>query len=137
MKPIKTFNIFGDPIEVLVNAEMSNGASTVLIQSVRPGGGPPPHSHTNEDETFVVLDGDFELFGNGQWHPIAAGEPAFGPRGVIHTFRNSGTTRGRILVFAAPAGFENYLEEISLYSPATDLAKILQISERYGVTFHL
>jgi quercetin dioxygenase-like cupin family protein len=137
MKPIKTFSVFGDPVDVLVNGEMSNGASSVIVETVVPGGGPPPHSHAKEDETFIALEGDFEFFGDGQWHPVAKGEPVFGPRGVVHTFRNAGTTWGRMLIFIAPAGLESYLEEISPYSPATDMPKILEISERFGLTFFL
>jgi hypothetical protein len=34
-------------------------------------------------------------------------------------------------------GFERYLEAISPYSPATDMPKILEISEKFGITFHL
>jgi uncharacterized cupin superfamily protein len=26
-----------------------------------PGGGPPPHIHANEDESFYVLDGTFDI----------------------------------------------------------------------------
>jgi hypothetical protein len=43
------------------------------------------------------------------------------------TFRNSEKT----------IGFEKYLEEIGSYSPATDMAKIIEISNRYGITFYL
>jgi quercetin dioxygenase-like cupin family protein len=137
MKPIKTFSVFGDPVDVLVNGEMSNGASSVIVETVAPGGGPPPHSHAKEDGTFIALEGDFEFFGEGQWYPVAKGEPVFGPRGVVHTFRNAGTIWGRMLIFIAPAGLESYLEEISPYSPATDMPKIFEISERFGLTFFL
>ena len=136
MPPIKTFKVFGEPVDVLVNAATSNGVSAVTIQHVPPGGGPPPHSHTHEDETFYNLEGDFEFLHEGEWHPLGVGETVFGPRGSIHTFRNAGKTIGRILVFITPAGLEDYLEEISFYSPATDMPKILEISKRFGVTFY-
>ena len=71
------------------------------------------------------------LFGGG------GGYYAYGPRGGTHTFRNAGKTPGRLLVFITPAGFENYLEEISPYSPITGLAKIIEISNRYGIKFQL
>jgi mannose-6-phosphate isomerase-like protein (cupin superfamily) len=136
MPPIKTFKVFGEPVDVLVNASSSGGVCATTIQHVPPGGGPPPHSHLHEDETFYVLEGDFEFLREGEWHPLAVGETVFGGRRSIHTFRNVGGTPGRILVFITPAGFEDYLEEISPYSPATDMPKILEISERFGVTFH-
>src|SRR6266700_2841077 len=118
MPSIKTFAVFGDRVDVFVDSSMSNGLYSTLVQEVHPGGGPPPHSHTKEDETFVVLDGDFEFLMDGKWQPLVPGEAAYARRGSIHTFRNSGKAIGR-------------------YSPATDMPKIIEISNRYGITFYL
>ena len=63
------------------------------------GGGPPPHSHSREDETFTVLEGDFEILAHGHWQKLPVGEICFAPRGSIHTFRNVGSTTGKIAVF--------------------------------------
>jgi mannose-6-phosphate isomerase-like protein (cupin superfamily) len=137
MSSIKTFAVFADRVDVFVDSSMSNGLSSTLVQEVHPGGGPPPHSHTKEDETFVVLDGDFELLMDGQWHPLVSGEAAYARRGSIHTFRNSGTTIGHLMIVVTPGGFEKYLQEIGGYSPVTDMPKIIEISNRYGITFYL
>jgi mannose-6-phosphate isomerase-like protein (cupin superfamily) len=137
MAPVKSFIVFGDSVDVIVDGSMSGGSSAVICQHNSPGDGPPPHMHTREDETFLVLEGDFELLVEGQWESMPRGEPIFAPRGHIHTFRNSGSTTGRLCVFISPAGFEDYLEELSLYSPATDMPKILEISERYGISLYL
>ncbi len=137
MKFAKSLRVFGDPVDFLVTAPMSQGTASVLIHTAEPGGGPPPHMHTKEDETFTVLEGEFELLIDGTWVKLPVGEVAFAPRGNVHSFRNSGTTTGKILTFVSPGGFENYLEEIGPLSPATDMAKILEISARYGITFHL
>jgi hypothetical protein len=67
----------------------------------------------------------------------AKGEPIFAPRGNIHTYRNTGSISGKLCVFISPAGFEDYLEELSPYSPATDMPKILEISGRHGISFYL
>jgi hypothetical protein len=69
--------------------------------------------------------------------PARSGEAAYARRGSTHTFRNSGKTIGRIMVIVTPGGFEKYLQEIGIYSPATDMPKIIEISNRYGITFHL
>jgi len=137
MSPIRTFHVFGERIDVVVDFATSNGASATIIQHVPAGGGPPPHSHTKEDETFTILEGEFEVLKDGNWQPVAKGEAAYGPRGLVHTFRNTGTSPGRVLIFITPAGFENYLEAISPLSPATDMPKILEISSKYGITFHM
>jgi hypothetical protein len=46
-----------------------------------------------------------------------------------------GATPGKMLVFVTPSGMEKYLEEISSLSMPADLAKLLAISERYGISF--
>ena len=65
MAPIKSFVVFGDSVDVIVDGSMSGGSSAVIRQYHMPGDGPPPHMHTREDETFLVLEGDFELLVEG------------------------------------------------------------------------
>ena len=72
---------------------------------------------------------------DGAWVKLAPGDYAYGPRGKVHTFRNSGTADGEILVTVTPGGFENYLEEISVLSIPQDMAQLRAISARYGITF--
>jgi hypothetical protein len=84
-----------------------------------------------------VIDGEFEALRDGKWQRLAMGEALFSSRGSIHTFRNVGTTMGRVMVFVTPGGFESYLEEISLCSPATEMPKILEISDKYGIKFYM
>ena len=97
MSAVKTLDVFGEKVEVYVTGEMTGGSVAVCVQVTAPGGGPPPHMHTREDETFCVLEGSFELLDHGTWRPLTVGVPAFAPRNVVHTFRNSGTTTGRIV----------------------------------------
>jgi hypothetical protein len=59
------FNIFGDSVELLVLSRQTNGAFSIGRQTSKPGGGPPPHFHQNEDEVFSVVTGRFEIF-NGE-----------------------------------------------------------------------
>jgi quercetin dioxygenase-like cupin family protein len=135
VNPVKTFPVFGEPVEVLVSGEMTGGLSATLTQTSPPGGGPPPHSHAREDETFFVLEGEYELLQDGAWNRIPPGRAMHAKRGGVHTFRNEGTTTGKMLVFVTPAGMEKYLEEISVLSMPQDMAQLLAISERYGITF--
>lgn len=135
MNAIKTFRVFGEPVEVLVSGEMTGGLSATITQMSPPGGGPPPHHHTREDEVFVVMEGDYELLQDGQWHKVGPGRAVHGKRGSVHTFRNVGKTEGKMLIFITPAGLENYLEEISVLSIPQDMPRLLEISDRYGVVF--
>jgi len=135
LNPVKTFKVFGEPIDILTTGEMTGGRSATLTQSSPPGGGPPPHSHLNEDETFFVLEGDYEFLENAEWRKVAHGEAVHAMRGSVHTFRNVGTNTGKVLIFVVPGGFEKYLEEISPLSIPEDMQQVLAISERYGISF--
>ena len=60
-RPSKTGRSFWGPADAytfLVTGEESNGAYFAMEAIVPPGGGPPPHIHTLEDETFYVLEGE-------------------------------------------------------------------------------
>ena len=135
MKPLKSFTVLGEPVEVLVDGQMTNGAFSVITQTSPPGGGPPPHSHANEDEIFTAIDGDFELFDGTAWHPLPQGSTTRALRGGVHSFRNSSGRHAKMQVIISPAGFEEYLEEISPLALPQDLDKLLQISAEYGITF--
>ena len=135
MNALKTFKVFGEPVEVLIPGEATGGLSTTLTQTSPPGGGPPPHSHTHEDETFYVLEGEYEFLEDGQWHKAEQGRAVLAKRGSVHTFRNVGNSTGKMLVFLTPAGLEKYLEEISSLSMPHDAAQLMAISERYGTDF--
>lgn len=132
---VRSFAVFGEPVEILVSGEMTGGLSTTLVQTSPPGGGPPPHVHLNEDETFYVVEGEFELLKDGEWVKCPAGSSCHAMRGSVHTFRNSGKTEGKMLVFASPAGLDRYLEEISVLQMPQDAPKLIEVSERYGISF--
>ena len=131
----KSFKVFGEPVSILVTGEMSGGRVAVVTQVSPRGGGPPPHVHTREDETFTVLDGEFEIFDGLVWHPLHAGDSYFAERGKAHTFRSVGPKDGTIHVVVSPAGMDEYLEHISRLSIPQDLPELTRISEEFGVSF--
>jgi quercetin dioxygenase-like cupin family protein len=135
MTAIKSFPVLGDHVDMLVTQDMTGGASATLIETSPPGGGPPPHKHENEDETFFVVEGEYEFLVDGQWIKASAGDSFYRARGTVHTFRNCGTTTGKILIFVTPGGFQSYLEEISPLSVPADMARLIEISGRYGISF--
>ena len=134
MKPLKTLNVLGETMEILVDGTMTGGASAVVVQTSPPGGGPPPHSHSREDEFFTALEGDFELLSDGQWIKATIGQPIFAPRGQVHTFRNVGTASGKIHIVLAPAGLEQFFEKLAGLKVPDDMPRILELFAEYGLT---
>lgn len=48
----------------------------------------PLHVHRTMTETFTVLEGRLDVYLNGNWHPVRAGQTFSVAPGHIHTIRN-------------------------------------------------
>lgn len=135
MPPIKTFHVFGDPVDVLTAASQTNRTMSAITQTCQPGGGPPPHWHDREDEFFMVLEGQFEIFNGTTWTTLKESETAFALRGQVHTFRNNGDTVAKILCVSTPGQLDEYLEAISPIVMPQDAPRLFEISDDFGIHF--
>jgi quercetin dioxygenase-like cupin family protein len=110
---------------------------------VGPGGGSPPHVHSREDETFYVVEGEFEFLVAGAPIRLKAGEHLFAPRDVPHNFRNVGSEPGKMIITATPAGLENFFSEIGTKLSSRDdapvppspddIARLVATAPKYGL----
>ena len=110
----------------------------MIVETAPPGGGPPPHIHSREDETLIVLDGQLEILADDVWTPLPIGEIAFLKRGALHTFRNSGTQPGRIPASFFPSGFEQFFPKFARGLTPENLAEHLKdAGDHVGFSFLL
>jgi quercetin dioxygenase-like cupin family protein len=134
--------IVGDTMTFKATGESTGGSLVLLENLTTPGGGPPPHIHTHEDEFFYVLDGTFEIRIGDEVHDLGPGGFAHVRRGTVHNFRNTADTPSRILVGFTPSGMEGFFRESG--RPATDdgpappldedeIARTMVAGEKYGV----
>lgn len=72
---------------------------------------PPRHIHHREDEAWFILDGQMTLHVGDEVLVATPGSFAFAPRGIPHAFTVD-IEPTRVLVFAAPAGFERFALEL-------------------------
>ena len=90
--------------DVLVRSEHSDGPVGIIEIGVPgPWPGPPLHHH-DFDELFWVLEGELTFQLGDEVFTRRAGELAFAPRGVHHTFANHSGAQARTLVVCTPAG---------------------------------
>ena len=54
----RTIAVVGDVYRFLATGEETNGKYAIWEAIVPPGGGPPPHVHSREEEGFYVLEGE-------------------------------------------------------------------------------
>jgi quercetin dioxygenase-like cupin family protein len=101
----------GDHYTFLVTGQDSGGAYFAMEALVPPGGGPPPHIHTREDETFYLLEGQVEFLLGEETISAGPGDFVNVPRGTVHRFQNTGTETARLVLTFNPAGIERWFEE--------------------------
>jgi quercetin dioxygenase-like cupin family protein len=102
---------------VLLRGEESDGH--VAVVELSGGGRPPLHRH-DFDETFLVLEGELTFQLGDERFTRGAGELAFAPRGVAHTYANLTGAPARVLMVMTPAGFERYFARLSAERQGTE-----------------
>jgi len=110
----KSFWVLGDLYTFKATGKETGGSFTVMDQIIQPQGGPPPHIHHREDETFYVLEGRFSFLCGGKQSVFETGSFIHIPKGTLHTFKNLDEKPGRLLVTITPAGLEEFFYTIGI-----------------------
>jgi quercetin dioxygenase-like cupin family protein len=129
---------FGNEIEFMLSGEQTGDSLTVGLASVPVGNGPPPHVHYGEDEMFLIVEGEYRIYLNGDWTTVGPGTVVYLPRGSVHTFRVAGDKPGRHWTLQTPSGFERYFAqaaEIFAGPGKPDFARLEAITKEYGAEF--
>lgn len=104
----RDLHAFGNVLSVMLDGEKTGGTIAIMSELVPPGGGPPLHVHTREDEIFLVAEGRISYFVNGSWTEVGVGGVVYLPKGAAHCYRNVGTTPSRHWIITLPSGFEQF-----------------------------
>ncbi len=132
----KSVNILGGAVLIRLHGRDTAGVVSVLETDDQPGEGPPPHVHHREDETFQVLEGEYEFTCAGRTFTAHPGATVFAPRDVPHSYRCVSGTPGRLMFTLTPAGFEGFFEEVGVLTPEEqEIPRVIEIGLRYGLEF--
>jgi quercetin dioxygenase-like cupin family protein len=102
-------------VEILLDAEDTGGALSLMRLRMPPGAGAPRHRHRLEAETLVVTEGELWVELEGQERVLAAGEAIHLSVGSLHAFRSD---PGAVVdVIATPAGLEEFFRVVCTAEP--------------------
>lgn len=143
----RTIAVVGDVYRFMTTSEETNGKYAIWEAIVPPGGGPPPHVHSREEEGFYILEGEITFQIGGERVVATAGMFANMPVGVPHSFKNESTQPAKMVITVAPAGLEKMFFEFGVPLPdgATtalpptneEVEKLLAIAPRYGIDIQI
>ena len=143
----RTIAVVGDVYRFLATGEDTNGKYALWEAVVPPGGGPPPHVHSREEEGFYILEGEITVQIGDERIVATAGMFANMSVGTPHSFKNETDRPARMLISDAPAGLEQMFFEVgvALAEGATtavpptkeEIEKMLAVAPRYGIEIRL
>lgn len=127
----------GDAAVVMADTKQTNGSLTVIEFVIGPKQGPGLHRHRNEDELWIVLEGEFRFKAGDALLRASTGGMAFGPRGIPHCFQNTGDEPGRLLVVTTPSGLERFFQEFATRVPeeASTPDFLAEVGLAHGIEF--
>ncbi len=106
-------SVFGFEARVTAPAGATGGEYVEMDVMAQPGSGTLIHRHPEQEETYRVLEGTLEVFRDGRWHAVPAGESFAVSRGTVHGFRNASGAPVRFLNVHRPAlAFQEHLETL-------------------------
>ena len=129
-------------LDNLVTVHVNEPTLSIVELTGALGDTPPLHVHTDEDETFYVLEGEVTVHVAGQ-DPLVLGpgQAAFAPRGVPHVYVVTSSTPARWLGTSTGHQFASFVEALS--TPAAeptlptdveiDPAHVAAVAARHGI----
>jgi quercetin dioxygenase-like cupin family protein len=129
----------------------TGGAYTLIEASLAPGIGVPRHTHTREDESYLVLSGELEVIVGEELFVLKPGDTLMAPRDIPHQLRNSGTLENHYVLMFSPSGFEEFVmaaavpaphnavaptgRQLQDGDPSISIQKIHKLATEYGILF--
>jgi mannose-6-phosphate isomerase-like protein (cupin superfamily) len=94
---------------VKVDSAASAGRLNILDHRMPAGFAPPPHVHEVSDETFIVLEGEMDVFCGDQAWRAGPGSMVYLPSGRPHGFRVGDGGPVRAIIVLNPGGFDRFV----------------------------
>lgn len=138
----RTIALVGDVYRFLALGKETGGSYCLMEAKVFPGGGPPPHTHSREEEGFYVLEGEVAFYVEEERRVGTPGDSFHIPRGTVHRFHNETDQPARMLIWTAPAGIEEMFLRLGRETDDPDtppavspeeIDRLLAIAPEYGI----
>ncbi|MBC8082609.1 MAG: cupin domain-containing protein [Hymenobacter sp.] len=108
----------------------------VIFDTLRRGNlGPQLHLHTDVDEWFYVLDGEFKFQAGEELLRLKAGDTLYIPRTMPHAFVKTSPGVARLIVMHQPAGTMEEFFRIASQMPDQRPEARKGLAEKHGMRF--
>jgi mannose-6-phosphate isomerase-like protein (cupin superfamily) len=127
----------GEETRMLLRGADTGGRYSFYEVRMPAGEGSVRHVHHDTDESFYVVEGEFEIKVGEELHKATPGTMVYGPRGVAHSFYNVRDKPSTMLCTMAPGGIEEFFEELGALLSRPEQPgwqEIKAVGERHRIT---
>jgi len=124
--------ILASRVTVKLDGAATQGLFSIFEIEDLPGAGMPPNIHRNDSEAFYVLDGHYEVMVEWMTDRVGPGSFVYIPRGVARSYRNVGSTIGKMLQISAKSGHEDFYREVHANRGCGE-GRFNEIAHRHGI----
>ena len=107
----------------LATGKDTDNAFALIHCYFRKGFTPPAHFHQFEDESFYILEGEFDFHVGDKKYNATQGDFVVLPKGVPHQFKLVSDT-AKALLLITPAGFEEFFREFGRPAQTLELPPV-------------
>lgn len=119
----------GERFKIRITSSQTMGAYSVIEVVADPHNGVPLHTHSKEEEHFIVLEGTLDIaVGERRWD-APAGTNITVKRGVPHAWCNPSNTPLHMLAIFSPGQIDGLFRAAA---GVGDVDKVTAIAARYG-----
>ncbi len=108
----RSVSLRGTEVSFKVESDHALGASCVEFTAA-PGFDTGLHVHERLEETFYVLEGEFEFRAGEKTLRATSGACMFVPPGTSHAFANRSTAPSKLLLIMSPPSHDRYFDELA------------------------
>lgn len=132
---IAPLRVLGDELRLLLRSSSSAYRMSAMTVDVVPGAGVPPHTHSQVEESYFVLDGELTLMLGEHVHRLTVGDFAHILPGEVHGYRNEGKAPARFLAWTVGGPIDEFFLAMSqrVRQMPADAPVMAELMEHYGV----
>lgn len=129
----------GVSVEVLVGAERTGGAWSLITYAAPAGFRGPLHRHRRTTEAYYVVEGRVRFRVGERESEMGVGQVIVVPPGVDHSFAVHSEAPARMVVHCSPGGMEGYFREVAALAarsptwPPLDLGAVGPLSDEHDI----
>ncbi|MEY9937553.1 cupin domain-containing protein [Streptacidiphilus sp. MAP5-3] len=126
----------GGTLAMLLDGKATDGQLMIGRFDVAEGEAPPYHTHTREDEVFLLLKGTALVWCDDQEYELSEGGVVYLPKQIPHGYRIT-SKKADLLMINTPAGIEGMFRETGRDKstprpPGFQVTPNPEIADKYG-----